>query len=77
MDIALENEGITGDNCTFVSADLVSADGGPRWEIEFYKDSNEYDYSIDARSGEIISCDHDIDGFTPSTWPSPNEGTAL
>lgn len=77
IDIALANEGITGDNCTFVRADLAEDGGEPRWEIEFYKDNIEYDYVIDARSGEIVEFDHDIDGFAPPTSPSPNEGVAV
>lgn len=77
VNIALDNEGISGDNCTLVRAELIKDADGARWEIEFYKDRMEYDYTIDATNGDIIESDHDIDGFTPDTWASPGEGIAL
>lgn len=77
VNIALDNEGISGENCTLVRAELIKEDGGARWEVEFYKDRMEYDYTIDAENGEIIEHDYDIDGFTPDTWSSPSEGVAL
>ncbi|MDO4566191.1 MAG: PepSY domain-containing protein [Oscillospiraceae bacterium] len=77
IDIALQNEGITGANCTILRCELIKDGDGARWELEFYKDFLEYDYVIDAKSGEIISNDYDIYGFDPFTVPSPNEGVPL
>ncbi|MEG0751491.1 MAG: PepSY domain-containing protein [Oscillospiraceae bacterium] len=74
LSIALGNEGISGENCVFVRCEIIEEEGTACWKIAFYKDSLEYDYTIDARSGDILENDWDIDGFTPPTERSPNEG---
>ena len=33
------------------------------YEVEFFTESKEYDYQIDAITGEIVSYDFDIEGF--------------
>lgn len=39
----------------FVKVELDYDNGRKKWELEFYKDGYEYDYEINAESGEIIS----------------------
>ena len=45
----------------FAKAKLENDDGGVEYEIEFYSGRTEYDYTIDAVSGNIIEYDVDYD----------------
>ena len=49
---------------TFIKAELDNEDGRAVYEIEFYSGNVEYDYDIDALSGEIISNDFDIEDYS-------------
>ena len=42
-------------------AKLENDDGYTVYEVEFYKDRMEYEYKIDAATGEIIEYDMDRD----------------
>lgn len=59
--IALEHADLPADDVRFVHAHLDFDDGCWQYDIEFHKDGAEYDYNIDALSGEVISCDHDTE----------------
>lgn len=61
-EIALAHAGAAA-GADFIRTEL-DFDGG-RWEyeVEFYAGSTEYDYEIDAVTGEILSFDHDVEGF--------------
>lgn len=59
--IALEHADLSADDVRFVHAHLDFDDGCWQYDIEFHKDGAEYDYNIDALSGEVISCDHDTE----------------
>jgi len=60
--IALKDAGVSG--VTFVKAKLDSDDGVRVYDIEFYKDNVEYDYEIDAATGQILEKDLDIENYT-------------
>ena len=60
--IALRDAGVSG--VTFVKAKLDSDDGVRVYDIEFYKDNVEYDYEIDAITGQIREKDLDIENYT-------------
>ena len=60
--IALRDAGVSG--VTFVKAKLDYDDGVRVYDIEFYKDNVEYDYEIDAATGQIREKDWDIENYT-------------
>lgn len=67
-EIALGHAGITAEQATFVRAEREREDGRIVYDVEFYtKDFKEYDYEIDAQTGDIISFDADVENFTPSS----------
>ncbi len=53
-EIALTHAGLTADAVRFAEADLDRDDGKVRYEIEFYAEGVEYEYKIDATSGQIL-----------------------
>lgn len=59
---ALDHAGLTESEVTFIRTKLDYDDGIAEYEIEFYKDATEYDYNIDAITGEIRSYDSDAEG---------------
>jgi len=66
---ALSHAGLTEADVTFINAHLDTEDGTAMnnrlvFEVEFYSGNTEYDYEIDASSGEIISFDHDVENYT-------------
>ena len=64
---ALAHAGKTADAVSFARCKL-DFDGG-RWtyEVEFYEGNTEYDYDIDAVTGDIISYDYDAEYYNPSS----------
>ena len=61
--IALENAGLTASQVSFVYAQPDWDDGRREYEVVFYANSREYDYTIDAATGAILSYDYDIDWY--------------
>ncbi len=59
--IALKHAGLTENEVRFVHAHLELDDGSWKYDVEFHKDSSEYDYDIDALTGEILSFDQDAE----------------
>lgn len=59
--IALEHAGLTEDGVRFLHARLERDDNSWKYDVEFLKDSIEYDYDIDALTGEILSFDQDVE----------------
>jgi beta-lactamase regulating signal transducer with metallopeptidase domain len=57
--IALQHAGITEQQVTFLKVHLDSEHHAIVYDIEFYSGNTEYDYEIDAISGEIREYDHD------------------
>ena len=58
---ALTHAGLTAEEVKFKRTELEFDDGIYKYEIEFYVGTTEYDYEIDANTGNIISFDKDID----------------
>ena len=63
-EIALKDAGLSASQVSFVRAGLDWDNGRMEYEVEFWKDNVEYDYEIDASTGEIRSWDHDIEGYS-------------
>ena len=62
--IAFAHAKIAQSSVTFIKAELDTEDGRQVYDIEFYSGNTEYDYEIDAISGEIVSSDMDIENYT-------------
>ena len=62
--IALAHAKVALKDVTFIKAELDTEDGRAVYDIEFYSGNVEYDYDIDAVSGEIISNDFDIEDYS-------------
>ncbi len=58
-EIALNHARLNESDVQFAKAKLENDDGGVEYEIEFYSGRTEYDYTIDAVSGNIIEYDVD------------------
>ena len=68
--IALNHAGVTAANAVFLHAKLDYDDGRRVYEVEFYNGSKEYDYEIDAATGNILSYDYDAEHYVPSSAAS-------
>ena len=63
---ALAHAGLKADQVSFTEAELDWDDGKQVYDIEFYTaDFKEYDYEIDAKTGEVLEVDYDAESFTP------------
>ena len=72
--IALRNVGLTESDVVFVKAKLDRDDGKMMYDIKFYSGNAEYDYEIDAHTGNIIKLNYDIEGYEISSVPAYNDG---
>ncbi|MCC8080286.1 MAG: PepSY domain-containing protein [Oscillospiraceae bacterium] len=64
---ALAHAGLTADEVTFTKQKLDYDDGRSVYDIEFYTaEYAEYDYEIDAATGEVLSFDYDSKSHTQS-----------
>ena len=67
--LSLSHAGLTADQVTFVKGSLDLEDGRRVYDMEFYtEDFREYDYEIDAATGEVLSFDSDAEFYAP---PAP------
>ncbi len=77
--IALNHAGKSAGQVDFVKGKLEKDDGRWQYEVEFIVASGarylEYDYEIDATSGQILSYDQDAEGYTPSS--SQQQGATI
>ena len=80
-EIALGHAEKTETEVAYVRAKLDYDDGRSVYDIEFFADDTEYDYEIDAHTGEILSYDFDIETYTASqastTAPNLANGTDI
>lgn len=61
---ALAHAGISTDAVVFLKTKLDEKDGRMAYDVEFYAQGDgEFDYEIDAFTGEIISFDHDVEKY--------------
>ena len=66
--IALHHAGLSASQVTFLKSSLDYDDGRQVYDVEFYSsDYTEYDYEIDAATGDILSYDSDAEGYAPPT----------
>ncbi len=63
---ALAHAGLAETDVTFIKAELDRDDGRLVYDVEFYTaDHKEYDYEIDAATGEVVSYDYDAEDYAP------------
>ncbi len=68
--IALKDAGLSGDKVSSMRIKLETDDGIQEYEVDFYSGNKEYEYTINASTGDIISKDNDIDDdFSSSEKP--------
>lgn len=77
----LENAGLSEDQVRFVRIHLDSEDGADRYEVEFLCETAEYDYTVSAKTGEILSMnfetgDYDIAAVPDEILPSADMSSA-
>lgn len=65
-EIALKDAGVKEADTAYLKVKTDYDDGVKVYEVEFYAGSTEYDYEIDAKTGEIRSMDHDAEGYAPA-----------
>ena len=61
IDVALKHAGVTRSQVSNLKAKKDTDDGRLIYEVEFNVGYTEYDYDIDAATGDILSWDKDID----------------
>ena len=59
--IAVSNSGFKAEDVIFTKTKLERDKGSVRYEVEFYKDRMEYEYSIDAYTGSILEYESEYD----------------
>lgn len=59
VEIALKHAGFKAEQVKYLRADYEIDDGVPQYEVQFHQDRWEYDYEINAQTGDIISYDRD------------------
>ena len=62
---ALTDAGLTADAVRGLHSRLEYDDGRAVYDVEFWTDTDEYDYEIDAVSGNILSVDRDAEAYAP------------
>lgn len=75
---ALEHAGVT--EAQWIHSEYDVDDGVPQWEVEFYADGWEYDYTIHAETGTVLKYDKEYDGpppvqTAPAADPAPSAGS--
>lgn len=61
LDIALKHAGFTKEQVDRIRTEYEIDDRVPEYEIQYYYENMEYDYTIHAETGDIISYDWDND----------------
>lgn len=61
--IALEHAGLAEADVEFVRIRLDYDDRRAEYDVEFFRGNEEYDYEIDAVSGEIVAYDYDVENY--------------
>ena len=59
---ALSHAGVSADQVSSIWAKRDYEDGRLEYEVEFWVGSTEYEYEIDAATGQVIGFDHEQDG---------------
>ena len=61
--IALDHAKLTSNEANFLWVKMDWEHGRPVYEVEFWSGNTEYDYEIDAQTGEIRSYDYDVENY--------------
>ena len=64
--IALNHAGVSASKATFAHVEADYENGRKVYEVEFYSGNKEYDYEIDASTGDVLSYDYDAEYYTPT-----------
>ena len=65
--IALQDAGLAEDQVSLLRIRLEYDDGRAEYDVEFLHGTDEYDYSIDAVTGKILSVDRDAEEYVGTT----------
>ena len=65
--IALNHAGVTLEEATIYKVKADVENGRSVYDVEFAVGATEYDYEIAQDTGEILSYDADVEGWTPTT----------
>ncbi len=71
--IALEHAQIKEADVSYIFCKLDYDDGVAEYEVEFWNNLSEYDYEINAISGEIIGYDYDMENYDSKLETTPSE----
>ena len=75
-EIALNHANLSQNDVTFIRSNIDYDDGFTAYDVEFYSNNQEYDYKIDANSGDIIEYDLDVENYAiPQTNNNINTNT--
>ncbi len=71
--VALDHAGLDSEQVHFLRTQLEMDDGRQVYEVEFYSENAEYDYTIDAQTGAVLEMDKDIarDKIPPAHSDTP------
>ena len=75
--IALEHAGLSESDVTFTKVKQDRDDGRLVYELEFYQGQVEYDYEIDAQSGDVLSYERDSHTRSQSTTQQQAQQTQV
>lgn len=64
--IALADAGLSADRVQALRSRLEYDDGRAIYDVEFWTGTDEYDYDIDATTGDILSMDYDAENYRSS-----------
>lgn len=67
--VVLENAGYSEEQVRFVRIHLDTDDGAAEYEVEFLCETAEYDYEVNARTGEILSVNFEIGDYNIAAVP--------
>lgn len=77
-EIALNHANLSQNDVTFIRSNIDYDDGFTAYDVEFYSNNQEYDYKIDANSGDIIEYDLDVENYAiPQSNNNVNANTNL
>lgn len=68
--IALDHAKASEGDVSYMQVKLERDHGRDEYDVEFYVGNQEYDYEIDAATGEILSYDYDAESYTPPAAPN-------
>ncbi len=77
-EIALNHAGVASSAATFSQVRLDWENGRQVYDVEFWSGTTEYDYEIDAATGDVVSFDQDIENYTiPPAPTQPSTGSYI